>query len=215
MLYIIESTLTKTAFIDEKRNAYIYANKKSAEEFSSKVPDTQVREFDGAIDTGLLSACFAAGAMFLKERNDGWSENVYDLYKSPKEKRFYNEDLNANVARYLHTRNECYLKELKNCSFIIPVRITNEPYIRIVYPTLYKNRKTKDEYAFIAFTDMTEYDKWTEKDNDWRPLLIDSETMARIGKKHRFILDVYRTAFHITNKMMRKYMCDESDEEDL
>lgn len=212
-MYLIYSTLSKNPFIDETRCAYVFRKREDADAFVSEVRCTEVFVTESGIGTHLFSECFAAGAQVLKERVGNGMEIKHDLYEEPHEKRFYNELLNANITRYLHTHNRSYLRDLRNCSFIVPVRITNEPYTKIVYATIYKNRREQKKYAFLAFTDLSEYDKWTEKDNNWKPLLVDSEIMQRIGKKHGFVLDIYRTAFYITTKIITRYMREEEGDE--
>ena len=208
-MYLIGSTLARSVFIDEKRNAYIFTVEQEARDFISKIPDTDILPAPEKVDTSVFSDCFAAGAEILRERNGNGMEIEHVLREEKLEKRFYNESLNADITRYKHTRNVVYLKALKDCSFIVPVRITNEPYTKIVYATARRSREGEEEYAFLAFTDLTEYDKWTEKDNGWKPLLIDHEVMMRIGHTHGFILDVYRTGFYITTKMLSKHIAGE------
>lgn len=208
-MYLIGSRLAKTVFIDEKRNAYIFSDEQEALSFVSEIPDTELLPAPEKVDRHVFTTCFAAGAEILRERDGTGMEIEHVLREEKLEKRFYNEALNADITRYKHTKNVVYLKALKDCSFIVPVRITNEPYTKIVYATARRNREGKEEYAFLAFTDLEEYGKWTEKDNGWKPLLIDHEVMMRIGGKHGFILDVYRTGFYITTKMLSKHIAGE------
>ena len=215
MLYMIMSRLTKQPFIDEKRNAYVFRKKEEAEAFASEIRDTKVRETEKDAGQSVFSECFAAGAKTLRERS-GDREVTHDLSEEEMDKRFYNGALNANVARYLHTHNLEYLRAVKNCRFIVPIRITNEPYTKIVYATLYRNTdaKNKRQYVFIAFSDLEEYEKWTERENGWKPLLIDNYVMSRIGRRHGFILDIYRTGFYISGKLVRRYIFPEEENND-
>ena len=213
-MYLITSLLTKAAFIDEKRNAYIFTNKEDAKTFTENVQctDSECLPDEDDLSSAVFSQCYAAGALVLKKRTGNGMETEYRLSEEKLEKRFYNGQLNADITRYMHTHNSAYLADLKNCSFIVPVRITNTPYTKIDHAVIYKEKEGKPKYTFIAFSDLVEYDKWTEKDNGWKPLLIDRTVMKQIGRKHGFLLDVYRTRFYITPKTIAKFISEGTEE---
>ena len=218
MPYLIISAYTKSPFIDEKRKSYLFMEKQEADAFVADVPKTEVCDTQDSSLRDIFSRCFAAGAEILKERRGNNKEVTHSLREEELEKRFYNENLNANLARYLHTGNKEYLKGLRNCKMIIPVRIQNEPYLKMEYPVIYK-RKTdkkidKGKYAFLVFSDTEEYGKWSEKDNGWDPLLIDNEGMLRIGRKHGFMMNVYTSHFFITTSLLQTYIAPEEEEDD-
>ena len=58
----------------------------------------------------------------------------------------------------------------------------------------------------MAFTDIEEYNKWTEKDNGWDPLLIDNTAMRRIGGKHGLMVNVYSARLFIPVDFLGKYI---------
>lgn len=206
MPYLIYSTLTKKPFIDEKRRSYLFTEEQDAESFVADVPNTEPSELPELNWESVFSVCFAAGAEILKERRGNNKEVTHSIREEKLEKRFYNADTNANVSRYLHTGNDEYLKGIKNCKMIVPIRIMNDPYTKIDYPIIYKHKSKKGDYAFLAFTDIEEYNKWTEKDNGWDPLLVDNTAMRRIGGKHGLMVNVYSARLFIPVDFLGKYI---------
>ena len=163
----------------------------------------------------VFSECFSAGAKELRERSGG-KEKVYRLKDEELEKRYYNGILNANISRYMHTKNTEYIRAMKMCSFIVPVRVINHPYATIKYPVVYSTGNLS--YAFIAFSDLTEYGKWKEKqkeaewvsgkndDYEWDPMLIDCISLVRIGKEHGVVLDLFGAGLYLDKKMIAEYL---------
>ena len=214
MPYLIISRITKKVYIDELRNAYLFRDGKDAQTFSADVPGTTVMENEEP-GTYVFSECFSAGARELRERSGG-KEKVYRLKDEELEKRYYNGILNANISRYMHTKNTEYIRAMKMCSFIVPVRVINHPYATIKYPVVYSTGNLS--YAFIAFSDLTEYGKWKEKqkeaewvsgkndDYEWDPMLIDCISLVRIGKEHGVVLDLFGAGLYLDKKMIAEYL---------
>lgn len=200
-VFIIGSGYTAAPYIDERRTAYIYMTREQAEEKVKDTPNTIIIEKEGD-SRHFLSYCYAAGAKRIKFRG-----KYLRIDEKNVERRFYNGDPNADISRYAHTKKKIYLQSLRNCSFIVPIMITNHPSVRAMYAV--GGRKGMPQY-FFAFTDMDEYKKWekewektADKSAVWEPLRVDFHTLRRIGKKQGFYLNVLGYRLLMTPKMLK------------
>lgn len=213
MPYLIISELTRKVYIDERRNSYLFRNEGEAYAFSADVAGTGVMECE-APGKHIFSECFSAGAKVLKERS-GDKEIIHTIKEEMLVRRYYNNNLSASIARYMHTKNMEYIRAMKICSFIVPVRIINSPYASIRYPVVFSPGKAS--YAFIAFTDLEEYGKWKrkqgeaewiseEKDYVWMPMLIDCSALVRLSREHGVVLDLFGAGMYLGKKMIAEYL---------
>ena len=134
---------------------------------------------------------------FVKE-NRATSPREYDLSR---ERRFYNGEPNANLALYVHTKENLDLQKLKSNRFILPVKIKNIPEVSVEYPIVSARRQP---YMYLAFTDLTEFEKWGKDHKEWMPLMVDFSTMKHMGKKHGFLINVYGIMFKLKPEIIEK-----------
>ena len=194
--FVIYSIYTGAPYIDEKRNSYVFEDEGRAKKLAEKIPGAKVdvKEYGGK---RLVSLCCAAGAKMI--RND---RGILEVTERNTERRFYNGQLNADITRYVHTKNRQYLADLKNCSFIVPIKIRNHPSVSAEYAAAAREGKP---WNFLAFTDMDEYNKWPlSREPEWSPLKVDFGTLRRIGRKHGFVLNVRGMGLVLTRQMLRE-----------
>ena len=200
--WLVMSDITSRPYIDESRQAYAFSSEDAAEEFAEKVGKAHVRVLDQGMDVGAMSECYAAGAGTLIELS-GRHSSRHTLEAAGLARRYYNPDLNADVSRYISTRRMEYIGNMHRCRFIVPVRISNHPQMRVVYATAVF---PDTSFWYLAFTDLEEYGKWGAANEGWAPLEVRVDGLYRIGRKHGFLLDPCGARLLISKGMLRKIM---------
>ena len=190
--FLIMSKLTKMAYINEDRQAFLIDNKKDADEFVKNTIGTYCADKSTQKKKTICSYCFASGADEIVFISEGKKE-IKLLRERHLDKHYYNCRLSADITRLVHTQNTKYLRDFAECNFVVPIRITNSKTVSIAYATVAKD-STPENYLYLAFTDLYEYEKWARKipDSDsWKPLQVDAAGLKRIGRNHGFIINIY------------------------
>lgn len=190
--FLIMSRLTKMAYINEDRQAFLIDNKKDADEFVKNTIGTYCADKSTQKKKTICSYCFASGADEIVFISEGKKE-IKLLRERHLDKHYYNCRLSADITRLVHTQNTKYLRDFAECNFVVPIRITNSKTVSIAYATVAKD-STPENYLYLAFTDLYEYEKWARKipDSDsWKPLQVDAAGLKRIGRNHGFIINIY------------------------
>lgn len=190
--FLIMSRLTKMAYINEDRQAFLIDNKKDADEFVKNTIGTYCADKSTQKKKTICSYCFASGADEIVFISEGKKE-IKLLRERHLDKHYYNCRLSADITRLVHTQNTKYLRDFAECNFVVPIRITNSKTVSIAYATVAKD-STPENYLYLAFTDLYEYEKWARKipDSDsWKPLQVDATGLKRIGRNHGFIINIY------------------------
>lgn len=190
--FLIMSKLTKMAYINEDRQAFLVDNKKDADEFVKNTIGTYCADKSTQKKKTICSYCFASGADEIVFISEGKKE-IRLLRERHLDKHYYNCRLSADITRLVHTQNTKYLRDFAECNFVVPIRITNSKTVSIAYATVAKD-STPENYLYLAFTDLYEYEKWARKipDSDsWKPLQVDAAGLKRIGRNHGFIINIY------------------------
>ena len=200
--FLIMSGITSKPYIDEARQAYAFSSEDAAEGFAEKVGRAHVRKLEGGMDVQAMSECYAAGARTLVERRGG-EISRQTLEETGLVRRYYNPDLNADAARYIGTRRTDYIRNMHRCRFIVPVRIGNHPRMSVVYATAVF---ADSQYRYLAFTDLEEYWKWGAANEGWAPLEVRVDGLARIGRKHGFLLDPCGARLLISRGMLKQML---------
>ena len=196
--FLIMCDITSRPYIDEARQAYAFASEDAAEGFAVSAGRAQVRRLDNGMDDKAMSDCYAAGARTLIERNGGRVMR-HTLEEAGLVRRYYNPDLNADAARYIGTRRIEYIRNMRRCRFIVPVRIRNHPLMSVVYATAVL---PDAPYMYLVFTDLEEYGKWSAANDGWSPLEVRIDGLYRIGRKHGFLLDACGARLLISRGML-------------
>ncbi len=184
-MYMIYSSITRAPYIDGKQRSYLFDTMEAAKEFSEETADTFVRECSGS-RREILSTMYSSGACGYIENKDGQEKNLY-IKEEQLEPKFYNRRLSQLINRLMQTRDKAYLKNIHKCRFIVPVRVSSYPKVRIMYGTV--KRLGSGDYMYLAFTNMDEYNAWREKTSDWEPLLVNLNSIMHIGAKHGFLVN--------------------------
>lgn len=190
--FLIMSRLTKMVYINEDRQAFLIDNKKDADEFVKNTIGTYCADKSTQKKKTICSYCFASGADEIVFISEGKKE-IKLLRERHLDKHYYNCRLSADITRLVHTQNTKYLRDFAECNFVVPIRITNSKTVSIAYATVAKD-STPENYLYLAFTDLYEYEKWARKipDSDsWKPLQVDAAGLKRIGRNHGFIINIY------------------------
>lgn len=190
--FLIMSRLTKMAYINEDRQAFLIDNKKDADEFVKNTIGTYCADKSTQKKKTICSYCFASGADEIVFISEGKKE-IKLLRERHLDKHYYNCRLSADITRLVHTQNTKYLRDFAECNFVVPIRITNSKTVSIAYATVAKD-STPENYLYLAFTDLYEYEKWARKipgSDSWKPLQVDAAGLKRIGRNHGFIINIY------------------------
>ncbi len=197
--YLIISDITGRPYLDELRCAYAFSSEDAAEDFAEKIGRAHTWTAKGGIGVAEMSRCYAAGANTLIERGGG-KESRQTLLEDGMLRRHYNSELCADEARYIQTRQLDYIRSMRNCRFLVPVKIRNHPEMSVEYATA---KIPGMLYKYLAFSDLEEYGKWGGKNEGWEPLEVKAEVLARIGRKHGFLLDACGARLLISRGMLR------------
>lgn len=201
-MHLIYSSITKSLFISENRTAIIFLDIKDAEKYRDTNKNIYIY-VDKRPKKAVYSDCYAAGALSIKLTWSEGKEQMIPLQEDLLERRFYNGKANADIARYLYTKDPACLISMSEDRFIVPIKITNQPYVKAVYLTVYdRNNRSEgsQDFYYLAFTDLKEYEKWGKEKEEWKPLMVDFESLARIGKNHGFIINLMGTRFLLNKK---------------
>ena len=201
-MYLIYSSITKSLYIDEKRQAAAFLDIKDAEKYRDANENVYIYA-DERTKKDIYSDCYAAGALSVNIANREGKEKFISLREDLLERRFYNGKANADIARYAHTKDPACVLSMGKDRFIVPVKITNHPYVKVMYLTAFEKKgRTEDgrNYFYLAFTDLKEYEKWGKGKDEWSPLIVDFKSLARIGKNHGFIINLMGTKFLLNKK---------------
>ena len=200
--YLIMSDITKRPYIDESRQAYSFTSEDAAEGFAENTKRAHVYTLENGMDTKAMSDCYAAGARTLVERRGGETSR-HSLEEAGLMRRYYNPDLNADAARYISTQRMEYIKNMRRCRFIVPVRIGNHPQLSVMYATAVFS---DDTYWYLVFTDLEEYEKWGADTAGWSPLEVRIDGLCRISRRHGFLLDACGARLLISRGMLRQIL---------
>jgi len=211
-LYIPYSTLTKKPYMDNEGGIHIYFRKEEAIRFTD---DRENIEINGPLFSRLAdihSKAYAMGATHITARN-GQSLMKLALDKKIMAQHFYNPDTNRNLILLKETRNIMHYNAMKECSFLVPVRVKNslEEGAQISYATVSTGENTP--YYYLAFSDMDEYSAWAERVKGWEPLLVGTDILKRIGKHHGVVINPMGLQLVISDEMLKKLPSKKQEEQ--
>lgn len=195
------SSVTKKIYIDAERKAYLFFSEKEAEQFIFETENTQLGDNTFKTPQDFFSNCYRNGALCVVLCDNGFKEEAY-LSKKEIKKDFYNAMLNAGISLFKETKEQKYLKIISSCMFIIPIRINFEVTPEIVYGVLHTSA---NEYKFIAFSDLEEYDTWAENMSGWQPLLVNFDVMCQISKENGYVINPKGNSLVFPARIMEKY----------
>ena len=201
-VYLLFSNETGAVWFGRDRRTMAFFYRETADRYAGEISGVNVHgpEFCNAAE--LRSMCFSAGAVCIEMFGDAKRESV-PLIEMECLPMFYNNELNADVALLLSTRDQTFLQALRDRLFIVPARIKEQGKTEIVYGTVHL--KKAEEYLYLAFTDLSEYERWTMGANavGWDPLLVDFDTLYQIGRKNGVVINPFGRTFSLSSKLLR------------
>lgn len=199
-ILIIDKKLNKP-FVSEDRKSYLYLDKSIAKVITEKNKRLGVVDVSSKSLVDIKSLCYLSGALTLlivgNSTNDVKSES---LIKEDLKPMYYNSNLSANINNLLTTKKQQYLINMKDCKFIVPVVVKDDERQSISY--LAANTKNKS-FFYVAFSDLSEYNKWSKDFPQAQPLEVDSISLKRIGKDHGFIFNPSGNKFILSHDMLK------------
>lgn len=209
--FLVIDKRTKRPYINEKRESFLYLNSEIAKIICSKNDFFGLLNVDKNSYMDIKSLCLLSGAKKLIIVGDNSSDvKVENLIKEELKPMYYNSQLSANITNLLITKKQKYLLDFKDCNFIVPVVVKDDDRQSISYVA----GNTKDNsFLYLAFTNLSEYNKWSKSFPNAKPLEVDSISLKRIGKKHGFIFDPNGNKFILTAEMLNMIPCIESEQE--
>lgn len=169
-MHLINSTLTKRPFLDERDNCYMFELMREASDFVKDHPGTEYgkAQFHRQI---VCNDLYAIGAKHIVIKHANATAVSVEIDKNSVKKQFYNVPASRLVALIKQTKKKKYLLELNNQTFYMPILID----VRVPkhYPHLHYSYATfnGDDYNYLLFTTLQEFDKWNEaQDNKWKAL---------------------------------------------
>lgn len=212
--YLILSALTKRPYIDESRQAYLFADKTAASEFikNQRHGKTVCVDLSREKLKTICSRCYAAGAEYIVISESG-GRKIRGLSERHLDKNYYNCRLSADLSLLQHTKKMKYVSDLAECEYIVPIKITNGEEVSIVYATV--SRGSGEHYLYLAFTDLQEYGRWEkEVGPGWKPLAVDIDGVKRIGRKHGFMINPMGGRFILSMDILKKLPSEDDEEDD-
>lgn len=131
-----------------------------------------------------LQTCYSVGADRVSILGSSVTR-IQPLKKDIFPPHYYNRRLWMVLTNYLTTRNKAYLSELKKCHFIVGCKINEDDSFRVGYASVHF--KGRDDFLFLGFADLDEFEFWEKKVPGWKPLEVDFENFRRIAKHHGYL----------------------------
>lgn len=203
--YLIISVITNKVYLDEERNAYLFFSKNEAAAFVMETEDTTVQEGTYKSKEDFLSECYAAGARKVIIHSGTGTKEMVSLGENRVKLDFYNSMLNASVSLLRETKKSKYMIDIAKERFIVPVKINNDDGQVILYGVVRASGANKEDYRYLAFTDLKEFQAWAEKVQGWKPLSVSFDTMIQIGKNHGYMVNPFGNRLVLSYENMVKF----------
>lgn len=203
--HLVISNITKLPYLNEKREAYLFASEKIFFEDLAKSTNTHLDDKKYYSATELCEMLYAIGALTILVFDEGEYAEIPIDTKIIKND-YYNSDLNYNLLSLKQTQEKKYLKALSKNKFIIPIYIdkrfpkqcTNSHYAYAILPG-------KTEKYYVLFSNLSEFYVWSEKNADkWKPLEINIRTLNNIRKKNPVIINPYGVKIILSHELLKK-----------
>ena len=187
-LYKILSYNTGSLYLDKDMTAYFFHDKADADDFCMNADAFYENSQQYYQYRELVSDCYSKGAKRIVVYQSSKEKEVIIPNDEILLQNYYNNQLNGVVTLLKQTRKKSYLQELKDKTFIIPVKIkTNGNEIKIHYAIA--KSKDEEDYLYVVFSDLDEYQTWAVREKGWEPMEIKYIPLKRICKHHGMIIN--------------------------
>lgn len=198
--YMVLYQKTKHPYITEEGDAVIYMQKEDAERFLKENEGTILDDAAFHKPDELCSFCYSAGAKRIRIVMPRCEKERYEnLVKMPIRKH-YNHTLNQKLSLLQETKKKTYLYGLKDENFIVPVKITNHPVIKVEYSIA----KINDRRYFLAFSRLEEYSLWVSQVEGYEALEITYDEMVALSNGDDILLNVYGARYILSQEKIKK-----------
>lgn len=166
-MYMICDEKTGLPYMDEERCAYLFPDEMTADSFIEIHKETKKASAQFYTEEKLNAKLYKLGFTNVTVYKDGDWEN-HPIYKEVLPLDYYNNLLAATITLIKKTKKKKYIRELKHCEFLVPVKIKNGDSPEIFYATA--EIKNSDEKMQVVFSDIDEFNAWSESMPDWELL---------------------------------------------
>ncbi|MDO4647049.1 MAG: hypothetical protein Q4B26_00265 [Eubacteriales bacterium] len=158
-------------------------------------------------DQKIATICYATGAESI-EFHAPLSGTLGNLERCADRKHFYNHDFCKNAVLYKETKKQEYIRALANTKFIVPARVKNSDACASAsygIGFMSKEEREKDQYIYLGFSDLPQYEQYAKNHPEFQPLLISVEEACRIGKKHGYLINAgFKSIFTIKQEQLQE-----------
>lgn len=195
-LYTVSSQKTKYVYMDDNRCCHVFTDEKKAEEFCRQKEEVTYVKTGYVAPLDYLSILFRYG--FLHVCID--SEKTYDILEEFSRSYFCNPLLSSTIFLLKQSGKKQVLLRLKDCNFILPVRIRNlkNHVPEISFP---EAKKKNDAVYLPVFSDLEEFHQWQLCDK-WDPVLIPFSQMLKKVKHDGIIINPSTNKLTINNELL-------------
>ena len=200
-VFLVYSDVTGTIYLDKERKVYVFFLEERAKLFAAAHTGTRIACVKND-HKKLLAKCYALGANYLiLQDGQGKSKNI-PLSENRVIPGLYNSELNAAISLLKETREQKYIEQVIKNKFLVPAKICQEEHSQKV---LYGIIKKKEDYYFLAFSCIEEYQRWEQKVPGWQALQVNFDVMCQIGKHHGYVINVFGNKLVLPYELMAQY----------
>lgn len=192
------------AYLDDDFCAYLFFNLEEATVFiKSNTQPTRIQNEKFRDEQELLIHCYLSGANKIKV-SQKTKHQIVLINETTLPLGFYNNSLNGNLALFIASKKKIYLQKMTEEKFIVPIRIKNNSAQEITYGVVKLNRDS-DNFHYLAFTNLKEYEKWAAKAEGWQPLLVTYDIMCQISGERGYIINLFGNRLSLPYKLMEQF----------
>ena len=195
-LYTITSRKTGYVFMSNERDCYVFTSEEGAKKFCIKNTMCSYSK------TGYVAPLDYLAILY----RYGFIQIVIDDFKTCRiaeefgHKYFCNPNLNSVIFLLKQSGKKNDLVHLKNCTFLLPVRIKNfkNHLPEISFPEAKKNTN----FIYLpVFSDLEEYSQW-EQATQWTPVLLSFSRIIKHAKHDGIIINPSSNRLTINKELM-------------
>ena len=199
-LYVLESTKTQQPYISTDGCCLVFPHEADARAAKEKIPDTKLDEPKFYKLNELCFLCYAAGASAIRLQIKDKVEELV-LREEFAGHHPCGHGLNRVIADVKHTKERRHLAKLRQCEFIVPVKVKKDGEIRITYGVV-KHQVQDLGMLYLAFSSLDEFNIWRSEHPGWEPLKTNFSGLRRIGGKSGVMVNPAGNRLILTPSMM-------------
>ena len=199
-VYLSVFEKTGQPYVTDDDEVFLFLKEEDAENFLKNHPGAVLKEPQYYTVEDLGALCYGAGATKIKVKIPGKEqERSEDLTQMPK-KKYYNFPLNHDLNLLHETKKKKYLLGFIDKNFIVPVKINPDSDTDIIIE--YSIAKMKDKNYFLAFSNLDEFEKWSEKVKGFSPIEISYSELKELCNDDDCIINIFGARYILTQEKM-------------